>query len=208
MLDELTTPADFADVAAFVLCFDSGTAPAACRQVTVTAAGVAASGAELNLLEGQARVANTSDLAVHGSIGGVLRRYVYDRGVQRYRPDAAGMATLSRAELLGLLSGGDDVLTFMGTLPGQGLRAGGDRDADGIPDRSEAVPELMVGVVAGGAVEVRWSREGAGWVPQWAAGPGVEWAPLRLPVTVEAQMNRVVVEPPAGRGFIRLRRTW
>ena len=50
--------------------------------------------------------------------------------------------------------------------------------------------------------------EAAGWAPQWAAGPGVEWVPLRLPVTVEAQMNRVVVEPPAGRGFIRLRRTW
>jgi DNA-binding beta-propeller fold protein YncE len=208
VLDELTTPADFADVAAFVMCFDSGTAPAACRQVTVTAASAAGAAGELSLLEGQARVANTSDLAVHGSIGGVLRRYFYDRAVQRYRPDAAGMATLSRAELIGLLSGGDDVLTFMGTLPGQGLRAGGDRDADGVPDRSEMVPEVLVREASGGGVEVSWSREAAGWVPQWAAGPGVEWAPLRLPVTVEAQMNRVVVDPPAGRGFVRLRRTW
>lgn len=206
VLDELATPADFADVAAFVLCFDTGTAPAACRQITVTASTAAAAATELTLLESQARINATSDLAVHGSLTGRHRRFLYDRTLQRYRPDHSAESPLSRQELLAQL-GTDDALTFMGTLPGQGGRPGGDRDGDGVPDRSEPSPSPQLSWHQGTGIVLNWTAAAPDWSPEHALSPAGPWLPMPGPIRFSSSSIDAI--PPQGpAGFLRLRRTW
>lgn len=123
VLDQLRG-ADFNDVAAFVLCFDTGTAPAVGDSVTTTAATASAALGGIARLE-SLNQSQALDLVVRGVIGGLARNFIYARSLGLYVPDEFGMASLSRSELLAAL-GPDDALTFLGVPPGEGARFGGD----------------------------------------------------------------------------------
>ncbi len=124
VLDQLSSAADFADVTAFVLCFDSGTAPAVGDSVTVDASNASGALSAIARLESQNQAA-VSDLVVEGMIGGVRRSFIFSRALQLYVPSVFGEEPLTRTALLASL-GPDDSLTFLGVPPNEGARFSGD----------------------------------------------------------------------------------
>jgi DNA-binding beta-propeller fold protein YncE len=194
----------FSDVAAYVLSFDTGTAPAVGRSqlVTVDAKTSSTVSAELNLLEGQAAATNC-DVAVRGTLCGVSRQFVYDPATLRYRSDIPGEPTWTRAELLAAL-GTDDALQFLGTVPGQGARFSIDRDGDGIPDRAEAPPALSW--TTSPSPRLRWPADG-GWSLESTPALAMPWRAATAPRSTTNGFNELPpsVEPVR---FFRLRRTW
>ncbi|MBL9114828.1 MAG: immunoglobulin domain-containing protein [Verrucomicrobiaceae bacterium] len=135
VLDQLTTPADFANMTAFMLCFDSGVGRTVGYSVTVNASNATDSAvlADITLLEARA-VAGDCDLVVRGILGGQERALLFDSPA--YQMDEAADGTKTRIALLNLLTGADSV-TFMGVLPGLGARLSIDHDEDGTLDGDE-----------------------------------------------------------------------
>ncbi|HKP13010.1 MAG TPA: hypothetical protein VJZ91_12895, partial [Blastocatellia bacterium] len=120
---------DRLDVAAFVMAFDSGIAPAVGLQVTVgDNQETAAAGERLRLLVAQADAGNC-DLVVKGIYRGEHRGFVYVGGGM-LQPDRQSDAPLSWQELLRAASAGAE-LTFTGVPVGEGHRLGIDHNSDG-----------------------------------------------------------------------------
>lgn len=128
VLDTLSTAADFADVTAFILCFDGGTAPAVGDSVTVTATSTPLD--DIARLE-TANQDGAADLVVEGVIGGMKHSFVFSRALQQYVPDTFGEAPITRSALLASL-GANDVLTFLGAPPLEGARFGGDLNRNAV----------------------------------------------------------------------------
>ena len=86
VLSQIETPQDFADLAAFVMCFDSGTAPAVGVSLTVTVQNRTAEAtlAEVGTLEDQAAQL-FCDLVVRGLLEGEQRAFYYDNQSFAYR---------------------------------------------------------------------------------------------------------------------------
>ncbi len=84
VLSELSTPADFADVTAFIKAFDTGTAPVATANlaVTSTSASLPATGATLDILE-NARV-NDADLVAYLASPSGNRAFFFDKTTKTY----------------------------------------------------------------------------------------------------------------------------
>ncbi len=206
-LDNLNTNQEMRDVTAFILAFDSGTAPAVGRSLTLdfSRKSTAATAAEIALLEARAG-AGDCDLVVRGRIGGVSRSFRYLPSSARYASDRAGEAPLARAGLLALIQPGDHA-TLLGVLPGNGPRLGGDRDGDGILDGDFMLPELSISRTPG-AVVLKWPGPSAGWYPEAAANPSGPWLPMTAPSEFLSGAESApwpVTESP--RRFFRLRST-
>ena len=213
VLDELgqVNFADFADVSAFVLSFDTGTAPAVglSRTATTENASSTALSTDLALLENQARVTNTADLAVHGILNGRRRQFFYDKTIQAYRSERSADALFTRGSLLALIASPTDTLTFMGTLPGDGRRLGGDRNADGLLDGDDPLPPLLV-LSADDHHGLRWPADRTDWVLESSASLTPPWEPVTAPLSTtgtDTALSLPVGSGPAGP-FFRLRRTW
>jgi YVTN family beta-propeller protein len=119
VLDQLSTLADFLDVQAFVLCFDTGTSPAVGDTVTFTAQNTGSADTALNRLE--LLSPSLGQLVAFASIGGIQHRFLYSRILQRYIPESVTETPLTRQALLASL-GPSDAATFMGVPPSQGSR--------------------------------------------------------------------------------------
>ena len=209
VLDDLSTVQEFQDVRAFLLSFDTGTAPATGYSRTVIGFPVPGSPAEsdLSLLEARANTAE-NDLIVRGTVGGKLRQLVWNKGLARYTSDRGSEAPLTRSVLLSLLEPGD-ALTFTGTIPGLGSARGNDRDEDGIPDADEAPPDLLFHP-SGGFPALSWDARFQDWYPEISNSLSpAPWAPLTTPARITAT-GQILVTPPSGPAplFTRLRRTW
>ncbi|RYD34611.1 MAG: hypothetical protein EOP86_10550, partial [Verrucomicrobiaceae bacterium] len=206
-LANLTTLQQFHDLRAFIMAFDTGTAPAVGRSRTVTGVPVAGSPAEtdLALLETRAS-AGDCDLTVQGRTGGRLRSFVWDKTSSRYQPDRTGEPALTRAQLLQSLGDGD-ALTFSGTLPGFGLMRSLDRNGNGIPDNDEALPDFRITLTPEGP-RLSWPETVTGWYPESAPLPGGSlWSPLTSPAAFDGGLQST--RPPTGSGALfRLRRAW
>lgn len=200
---------DFADVTAFLMCFETGTAPAVgfSRTLTLANAGDASIGAELTTLEAQARGTNVCDVVVRGRVAGQWRQFHYDKALQLYRSDRAAESPRTRTELLALL-GAEDALTFLGTLPGDGPRLGGDRNGNGVRDADE--PGLMLNVAAiAGSLQLSWLETAHDWLPERALSVGGPWRPDLLPRLRsggQQQIHHSLSGEPME--FFRLRRVW
>ena len=109
------------DIAAFLMTFDTGTAPAVgySRTINVTSIGRAGSRAAVSLLVEQAKAGNI-DLVVHGIFNGEVNQLLYLPGLNRFFARGGSVGPFTTAELGELILGGD-VLTFMGVYPGTGL---------------------------------------------------------------------------------------
>ncbi len=163
------------DMEAYLLAFDTGTAPAVGYQVTVTGSNRSDPGivSAVNLLHGQALSGN-ADLVVKGVVAGEARGYAFQPG-GLLRPDRAGETALDK-DALRLLATDEGPLTWTGVPVGSGTRAGIDRDRDGHFDRDEldfgtdpADPASYPGAVAvgpGGSSALRF----AGALPNPARG--------------------------------------
>jgi hypothetical protein len=120
------------DVAAFVMSFDTGTAPAVGFSVTLTAATMDEGRlAVLTALEQQAAVGNIDLIAKGTLLDGGVRGLLYRPASDEYTPDTREVAALARDAILERVRTGIDVVTFMGVPAGSGERMGIDRDLDG-----------------------------------------------------------------------------
>ena len=109
------------DLAAYVICFDTGTAPAVGYTRTVTAVNVATSGvqADWSTLQSQAAAGNI-DLIGRGTIQNQVHGLLYQPSNSKYLSDAG--VQYSQAQLQTLIKAGD-TLSFMGMYPGTGSPA-------------------------------------------------------------------------------------
>jgi YVTN family beta-propeller protein len=126
-----------ADVEAFLLAFDTGTAPAVGRRITLATANrdLAATTSLLDTLYARAGLGDC-DLVVLGKAGGIRRGFLYDAVAANFQPDRASEPRLSKAALRALAADGTE-LTWFGVPSGAGVRMALDRDRDTWFDRDE-----------------------------------------------------------------------
>lgn len=179
VLDNLNTTKELRDVTAFLLCFDTGTAPTVGYGVLMDATNRSDSSrlADLAVLEARA-IANDCDLVVRGVWQGAPRRWLFQKSSQTYRADRAAGGQITRTALLNGLSG-DDAVVFQGVFPGHGERFGGDADLDGLVDGDDpslatydGAPRIVVeprdqAVSPGGELRLE--------VQVRAGAPGFQW---------------------------------
>ncbi|HLY18473.1 MAG TPA: hypothetical protein VKR61_14675 [Bryobacteraceae bacterium] len=123
------------DVGAFLLSFDTGTAPAVGYSRTATQTNVTADptiASDWAMLQGQAAAGNI-DLICKGTIQTQLHGCLYQPATQNYTTDTTGLGPFTQAQLIGFIQGGD-TLSIMGVPPGSGVRFGIDRNLDGVKD--------------------------------------------------------------------------
>lgn len=145
VLDQLNTLQELRDVSAFMMCFDTGTAPMVGHTVLLNE-GNRSQGpvlTRLALMESRA-VAGDCDLVVRGTWQGQPRRWLFNKTTQTYRADRVDDGLIARAVLLSGLAG-TEAISFMGVLPGQGERLGGDVDGDGVLDGDDPNPRANNG---------------------------------------------------------------
>jgi hypothetical protein len=106
------------DIAAYSLCFDTGTAPAVGYTRTLTAANVTTSPVQTDwtTLQSQAAAGNI-DLIGRGTLGGVIHGLLYQPSSLNYVSDTGAVYPQSQLQTL-ILSG--DTLSIMGVYPGTG----------------------------------------------------------------------------------------
>src|SRR5262249_4447059 len=121
-----------------------------------------------------------------------------------YVPDTTNLPPLTHAQLLTKIQNGD-VLTLMGVPVGSGTRMGIDRNANGILDADESLPQLQVGLTAN-TVVIHWPLSAAGFAletsDESASGP---WVPASDAVEIVGVENFVTNTPSGGAKFFRLR---
>lgn len=106
------------DIAAFLLCFDTGTAPAVGFTVTLTSSNVTGSTQQnyWNTLQSQAAAKNV-DLIARGTIQGQVHGLLYQPSNGQYLGDTGSQYTQS--QLQGFIQAGD-TLSLVGVYPGTG----------------------------------------------------------------------------------------
>jgi len=192
------------NLAAFVQCFDTGTAPAVGYTRTFNVATVTTISAtnDWSLLEAQAAVSNI-DLIVKGTIDGHLHGLLYQPLSGTYRPDSTNLPTFTHTQLIAKIQSGD-LLTFMGVPPGSGLRMGIDRDLNGILDADLPAPNLHL-VRAGNNLVLNWPLSAAGFNLESApALSGATWTTVPDPVEILLDQNYLTNSPPTDMRFFRL----
>jgi len=179
------------NLAAFVQCFDTGTAPAVgyTRTVASTNVGSSSISNDWSLLESQAAVSNI-DLIVKGTVGGHVHGFLYQPTPNNYRPDSTNLSTFTRAQLVTSIQTGDR-LTIMGVPPGSGIRMGIDRDEDGVLDADVPLPTLQIFAAAPNAV-IYWPLGPAGFDLQSATSlsPSI-WTNIPDPIEIISNRNYV-----------------
>ena len=113
-----------ADLEAYMLCFDTGTAPAVgyARTLTSISVNTAPAQSDWSTLQGQAN-AGSIDLIANGTIQGQIHGLLYLPATNNYESDTTGLGPFTQAQLTAFILGGD-TLTMMGVPPGSGTRMG------------------------------------------------------------------------------------
>ena len=129
------------NLAAFMQCFDTGTAPSVGYTRTLQAATLTVGAADWTLLESQAASGTSSDLVVRIAASGGRQSFFYRPGMGDYLSDQTGVGPLTRAQLESLIAGGTTA-TVMGVPLGSGQRLGVDRNGNAVLDGDEPMPAL------------------------------------------------------------------
>jgi hypothetical protein len=111
-----------ADLEAYMLCFDTGTAPTVgySRTLTSTSVNTSPAQSDWSTLQSQAGAGNI-DLIANGTIQGQIYGLLYLPGTNNYQTDTAGLGPFTQAQLTAFILNGD-TLTMMGVPPGSGAR--------------------------------------------------------------------------------------
>jgi DNA-binding beta-propeller fold protein YncE len=207
VLDNLETLQELDDVTAFLLCFDTGTAPTVgfSRTLVQSTAGDTAVAMALDNLETQA-AATACDAIARGRVAGQWRQWAYDPVTRRYRDGSTTPDGVTRAELLAGL-GPDDALTIMGVPPSQGVRLGADRDLDTVADGIEPIPPLEIGRSASG-LQLAWPESFRDWTVENAIPGELPWRGSHAPPVLHDGKWRLSVPGTDGTRWFRLKRTW
>ncbi|HET6202416.1 MAG TPA: hypothetical protein VFI25_06405 [Planctomycetota bacterium] len=123
---------------AFLLCFDTGTKPVVGHGRTVTQGNANSTPVanDFTLLSTQA-AAGACDLVAKGVVGGAPRGWSYSGGA--FLPDRAALPALSWNDMKNAALAGTSTFTLIGVPVGSGVRAGIDRDMDGVLDGDEGL---------------------------------------------------------------------
>ena len=193
------------NIAAFVLCFDTGMAPAVgyTRTLNSTTIGSAAFTNDWTMLENQAR-SNFVDLVVKGTVDGSPRGLLFQPGSNNYLSDKTTVGVLTRAQLVAKIQAGD-VLSVMGVPVGSGRRIGIERRQNGVLDGDQPAPQLRIARTAPNTV-VAWPTNADGFVLEAVSAlPGTNWAPeTSLRGIVNTEFN-VTNFPGSTNRFFRLK---
>jgi YVTN family beta-propeller protein len=191
------------NLAAFVQCFDTGTAPAVGYTRTLTAANVTSLSIsnDWNLLQNQA-VSSNIDLIVTGTIDGALHGFVYQPGANNYRADSTNMPAMTRSQLTAKVQAGG-TLTIMGVPPGSGVRMGIDRDEDGVLNADVPAPSLQISGNSSSIV-VTWPLSASAYTLQSATALS-SWTNSSDPVEIIGNRNYVTNSIAATAKFYRLK---
>jgi DNA-binding beta-propeller fold protein YncE len=149
------------NINAFIMCLDTGTAPAVGYARTFTATSLPAAGADWTLLEGQAASANI-DLIVFLKADGERHSLLYRPGSDDYESDDATLGVLTRSQIESM-AGTSSPVTVMGVPSGSGNRFALDRDQNGTPNGDELMPALVI-EIEGGLPQLAWPSEEASMV--------------------------------------------
>ena len=124
------------EIEAFLLSFDTGTAPSVGRELTINGAtkNAPATTALLDSLYLEADLGNC-DLIAHGRIGGIMKGFLYQPG-HTFISDLNPEGTIPTDTLRSWATNGGEI-TYMGVPPNSGMRMAIDRDRDGYRDRWE-----------------------------------------------------------------------
>jgi len=126
-------PTAKANLSAYVLCFNTGTAPTVGYSRTLTAATVNTTAAQSDWSTLQSQAATNPaniDLIANGTIQGQIHGLLYQPATNNYQTDTTGLGPFTQAQLTAFIQNGD-TLTLMGVPPGSGLRLGLDSNLDG-----------------------------------------------------------------------------
>ena len=156
------------NIAAFVECFDTGTAPAVGYTRTATAINLVDPTIQQDwaVLEGQAAAGNI-DLIVTGTFFGRPHGFLYRPATNDYALDSVAAGPFTRDQLIVRVVLGD-TLSVMGVPPGAGPRMALDRDLDGVLNGDE--PAAGAAASAAGPLG-RWAQgfqRMLGRVKEWA----------------------------------------
>ena len=196
------------NLSAFVLCFDTGTAPAVGYGRTLDAGNKSDLDiiADCGTLEAQAAVSNIN-LIVRGRIDGTVRSYAYDPAANRYVSDVSADPQLTRAELLAMVLN-DSVLSVLGVPPGAGNRMALDRDEDGVRDGDGASPALD-SWVEGGSPVVSWPTNEYWYVLESSDDiQASAWSTVTEVRYTDGNQVIVTNNAPESAKTFRLRRPW
>jgi DNA-binding beta-propeller fold protein YncE len=191
------------NLAAFVQCFDTGTAPSVGYTRTMTAATLAGASADWTVLEAQA-TAGSSDLVVKLHDANGRRGFVYRTATNDYLPDRAALAPVTRAAIEALITSGATA-TVMGVPPGSGQRLGVDRDEDAVRDGDKPMPALGIASAAG-TPQLAWPLPDAALVLEFTNSlTPANWQPVTHPRATSGASVQVL-DPAAGpQRYYRLR---
>jgi hypothetical protein len=121
-----------------------------------------------------------------------------------YRADRASDGFLSRASLI---AGAVEMpVTFLGVLPTDGQRLGGDADMDGILDGDEPLPALAISV-GNHEVQVSWPTAASDYYLQVAPRPDGPWRVWTASPTLAGDFTQARSPLLAPSSFFRLRHT-
>ena len=194
-----------ANLTAFILSFDTGTAPAASYDLTLTALNKsdAVLLGQLAILESRA-FAGDNGLVAWGRIGGTLGRYRWNPVSSLYLTETE-ITSLTRSELLDQLTAGD-ALTFVGVLPEETAWRSTDRNSNGTADVTEALPAVSI-EREGGVLFLRWPL--GDWYPESSPDLSPPWQPAAgTPMAAGAWWTLAIPHESQPTQFYRLRRTW
>ena len=124
------------DLKAFLLAFDTGTAPAVGRQVTFDGTPYPEGESRVDTLRAQADLEHC-DLIARGRIDEIPRSWLY-LGGDAWQPDLDTAPNVTTTELLAT-AGPSAELTVLGVPEGSGFRMGIDRDRDGYRNANEVL---------------------------------------------------------------------
>jgi hypothetical protein len=190
-----------ANLNAFVQCLDTGTAPAVGYARTSTT--VAAISTDWTTLQAQA-VAGNSDLVIYGILDGKRHALRFRPATNDYVSDQAGLGPFTRAQLEAKITAGTATLTLTGVPIGTAIRST-DRNANGIPDASESLPELAL-TFPGGDPQLSWPASQSALVLEYTdTFTPPDWHPVLAP-RFPSGASVLVPDPAAGtQRFYRLR---
>ena len=192
------------NLAAFVQCFDTGTAPAVGYTRTLSSNNVATVSATQDwaLLEAQATVTNI-DLIARGTLDGARHGLLYQPPSGTYLPDTTNLTSLTHAQLLAKIQQGDS-LTLMGVPPGSGRRLGVDRDEDGVLDSDVPAPRLGIWG-SSDTSGINWPYSAAGYNLETSSNlTPASWTGASDPVEIVNGLNWVTNSPGPAAKFYRL----
>lgn len=191
------------DLASFLMCFDTGTAPSVGYARTVNALNVRSIALSNDWTILESRPPTDSDLIAKGTVDGVLRGLRFLPGTKQYESDKAGVGPFTRDELVAKILAGDS-LTLMGVPPGAGRRLGIDRNDDGTRDGDETAPPLSF-AWSGATLTLSWPTNASVVLEMTTHLSPADWRPETQVRSVNADQFSVTVPTGAERSFFRLR---